>query len=177
MTTCVLLLRAINLGSTNKVPMAGLRALLADLGATGVVTYLQSGQAVVDLSSTDPETFAGQVRDGVRELFGVDTPVLTRSADDLAAIVAANPYPALTATPKLLHVAFLERNPDPALVAAIGNRHDEDEFTVGERALYLAYSSGSQASPLSAALRKLDVVATARNWTTVTALAELAARR
>lgn len=177
-TAClVVLLRAVNLGSHNKLPMPRLRELLTDLGARDVVTYLQSGQAVVGLAARQVPTFAERVHRAIEADLGLDIAVFTRTRDELAAVVADNPYPHLVETPKRLHVAFLAADPDPEVVQQVGRRHGDDEFTVGDRTLYLAYSANSRDSPLVGALRRLSVVTTARNWTTVTTLADLAARR
>jgi uncharacterized protein (DUF1697 family) len=176
-TRLVVLLRAVNLGSHNKVPMAAFRELLTALGGRDVVTYLQSGQAVVDVDDDRAAGFDDQVHDALADRFGLQIDVLTRTGAEMAAVAAANPYPHLAATPKLLHAVFLEYDPDPDLVESIGRRHGDDEFTVGDRVLYIAYSVNSRDSPLAGPLRRLPAgIATARNWTTVLALAELVAR-
>ncbi len=176
-TCVVVLLRAVNLGSTNKVPMASFRDLLAGLGAREVVTYLQSGQAVVDLHPGRVPGFAERVHDAIADELGLDLTVVTRTAEELAAVAAANPFPHLVATPKRLHVSFLDGDPDPNRVEAIGQRHGDDEFAVGDRVLYLAFAGSSRDSPLNSRLGRLGVVGTARNWTTVTKLVEISAGR
>jgi uncharacterized protein (DUF1697 family) len=175
-TRLVVLLRAVNLGSHNKVPMAAFRELLTGLGGRDVVTYLQSGQAVVDLDDDQAAGFGDRVHDALAEHLGLQIDVLTRTGPEVAAVAAANPYPHLVETPKLLHAVFLDPDPDPELVESIGRRHGDDEFTVGDRVLYLAYSVNSRDSPLAGPLRRLPGISTARNWTTVVALADLVAR-
>lgn len=170
----MVLLRGINVGGANRVPMADLRSLLVDLGAGNVVTYLQSGQAVVD---ADPEGLADRVEAALADRFGRTIRVLTRTAAEVDAVVAGNPYPHLVDTPKRLHVVFLERDPDPAEVERVGGtRHGTDEFTVADRALYLAYESLSNDSPAAKAVARLKSTGTqtARNWTTVLTLQKLA---
>jgi len=169
----VVLLRGINVGGAKRVPMATLRALLTDLGARDVITYLQSGQAVVELAPGDADDFPARVHDAIQDRLGLDVAVLTRTPAELAAIAAANPYPHLVTTPKRLHVVFLDRTPDAEQVAAVGHRHGEDELAVGDRVLYLAFSASSHDSPLLPALRRIGGVQTARNWTTVLKLIEL----
>lgn len=172
-TRLVVLLRAVNLGAHNKVPMATFREVLTGLGGRDVVTYLQSGQAVVEVDDVQVAGFPDRVHDALADQLGLDIDVLTRTGAELSAVAAANPYPHLVATPKLLHAAFLDRTPEPDLVASIGRRHGEDEFTVGDRVLYLAFTVNSRDSPLVGPLRRLGVISTARNWTTVLALADL----
>jgi uncharacterized protein (DUF1697 family) len=171
--TLVVLLRGINVGGAKRLPMATLRDLLADLDARDVITYLQSGQAVVRLPPDDADDFAARVHDAVQDRLGLDVSVLTRTPAELAAIAAANAYPHLVATPKRLHVVFLDRTPDAEQVAVVGHRHGDDELTVGDRVLYLAFSASSHDSPLLPALRRIGGVQTARNWTTMLKLIEL----
>jgi uncharacterized protein (DUF1697 family) len=166
----VVLLRGINVGRANRLAMADLRSVLEEAGATDVVTYLQSGNAVV--SSGVPD-LASRVEAGLRDDLGLEVRVLVRSADDLGRVVEQNPFPHKVAEPKLLHVAFLEEQPATALVEELGTRHGDDELALGERVLYLSYAKSSQRSPLEPALRRIGGVATARNWTTVTRLVEL----
>ena len=175
LTRCAVLLRGINVGRHNQLPMADLRSLLTDLGAYEVVTHLRSGQAVVSVPVVEVERLAGRVEAALRERAGLRVAVLTRTAAELADLVANNPYPHLAATPDRLHAVFLAAQPDPARVAAIGTKHGGDEFIVGDRALYVAYAAGSYAAPVGKALAKLGGVQTARNWRTTLKLAELAA--
>ncbi len=174
--TVIVLLRAVNLGSHNKVPMPAFRDLLADLGGRNVVSYVASGQAVADIDG-DHATFGATVHDGIRDRFGLDIDVFTRTPADLRDLATANPFPELVATPKQLHVAFLDTTPDAARIAEIGTRHGDDELAVGDRALYLAYARSSHDSPLVKALRRLGGRQTSRNWATVAKLVELSAGR
>jgi uncharacterized protein (DUF1697 family) len=161
----------VNVGKHNRVAMADLRALLAGIGATDVTTYLQSGNAVV---SAEPDRLADRVEQALADTLGLPVRVLVRTAAELRAVVEANPFPDKVATPKLLHVAFLEHEPDPAVVDAFGLRHGSDEIALGERALYLSYETRSFDSPINAVLNKLPGAWTTRNWTTVTKLLDLA---
>jgi uncharacterized protein (DUF1697 family) len=181
-TRVVVLVRGINLGRAKQVAMTDLAAAVADAGGRDVRTYLRSGNAVADLPAADARTdsalarVAGHVETALEERTGVSARVLLRTADDVRAVVAANPFPDLVDRPKQLHVLFAESQPDPAVVEALGTRHGADEFTVGDRAIYVAYGAldGQQRSPLHSVLPKLRVVVTDRNWTTVTNLVALA---
>lgn len=171
----VLLLRAVNLGSHNRVPMPVFRDLLTGLGARGVVTYLASGQAVADIDGPH-DTFVERVHKAILDRLGLDLDVFSRTPAELADIVRANPFPHLANTPKQLHVAFLDTPVDTARIEAIGRHHGRDELAVGDRAVYLAYAATMHNSPLGAAMRRLGGRQTSRNWTTVTKLLELATR-
>jgi uncharacterized protein (DUF1697 family) len=164
----VVLLRGVNVGRNNRIAMSDLRRVLEGLGAADVVTYLQSGNAVV---TAEQAGLAERIEKALRDELGLDVRVLVRSGDELARVIAANPYAERTVqAPKSVHVAFLDAQPDPEVVRSVGTRHGEDEFTVGERVLYLRYAATSHDSPLNKALRGLGGTSTARNWTTVTAM-------
>jgi uncharacterized protein (DUF1697 family) len=172
-----ILLRAVNLGSHQKVSMPDLRKALESLGYTDVATYMQSGNAVVSSSVKDPAQIAEAIRAGLCDELGLDTPVLVRTGAELAAVIADNPYPELVATPTKLHAVFLSAQPATAAVAKLDPaKYLPDEFQVGERVLYVSYPDGAGRSKLTAtAFARLGVDATARNWNTVTALAGMTA--
>lgn len=166
-----MLLRGVNVGRGNRLGMADLRAVLEGVGCTDVRTVLQSGNAVV---TADPDGLA----DRVAEALPLRVRVLVRTADELGAVVAGNPWPDRAATPKQLHAMFLDGMPDAAALAALGTRHGDDELAVGDRVLYLSYASSSLSTamdrPLARAL--FGVATTTRNWSTVTKLVELSRR-
>ena len=92
MPTFVALLRGINnLGKTKRVPMADLRALLSDLGYTGVTTLLNSGNAVCRTPSGTPAKHSANISDGLYTQLKVEVPVIVKSASEWAAIVSENP--------------------------------------------------------------------------------------
>ena len=82
----VALLRAINLGSKRKVPMARLREVLAAAGYEDVVTYVQSGNVVLT-SRKQPASVERDLRQRLSEEFGFDIPVIVRSREQLQAVV------------------------------------------------------------------------------------------
>lgn len=106
----VALLRAINVGSGRKVPMAELRELFGELGATDVRTYIQSGN-VVYTGALD----AAALRAALSARFGFDIPVVLRSAAAMAAL--HNPWP--DEDPALVAVAFLGDAPAPERLARL----------------------------------------------------------
>ncbi len=170
MQRCVLLLQGINVGGRNRVAMADLRALLQAEGCTEVVTYLQSGNAVV---TAEPVGLAVKLEQALHERVGIRSRFFLRSAEELAMVVAANPFPLRAAEPKKLHVAFLADPVDAPTVTRMGLRHADDEIGIGRHELYLSYEVNSRDSPLAGVLRQLRTPFTARNWTTVTKLAAL----
>ena len=178
MPTWICLLRAVNLGSRNKVNMPALRQMLTDAGFHEVRTYVQSGNVVLRTPMRSPRKVAEAVRTVVAEHFGVDTPVLVRTADELAAVVAWNPFPDESATqPQKVYVVHLDADPDPAHVETLLTQDwQPDQVAVQGRDIVIAYGEGLHKSRLerSTALRRLTADATARNWRTLQACLDLA---
>jgi uncharacterized protein (DUF1697 family) len=173
----VALLRGVNVGGNNLVPMARLRELLGELGYEGVRTHLQSGNAVFTAPDTPPERAAREIEGQLTRHLGLGVRVLVRTAPELAGVVAANPLPEATSEPARLLVNFLSAPPSPELLGELDPADFEPErFGVGEREVYVWCPEGVRATKLSYAFweRRLGVVATARNWNTVTRLLALA---
>ena len=178
MPRLILLLRGVNLGSTNRVPMAQLRSALEDAGFEDVATYVQSGNIV--LSSGDSAArVAGAVERLIDEEFGLKIPVVVRTRAELARVVERNPLAKVAENPKRYQVSFLEKKPSAALVRKLEEAAAPAERVVAHgREIYAWHPDGVARSKLWAALagKGLGVTATARNWTTVTKLLELADR-
>jgi uncharacterized protein (DUF1697 family) len=166
----VALLRGVNLGARNKVPMAQLRTLLEDAGYGEVRTYIASGNVLLD-GPAGKKKLASELECLVLNSFGVTTAVILRRPRELAAAVEAHPFDDTSET----HVAFLAARPAKAAAARL---EDVDPGAVlAGTELYLRLPRGVHGSRLSNARIEslLGVAATLRNWRTVVALAELAA--
>jgi uncharacterized protein (DUF1697 family) len=171
----VALLRAVNVGGRNRIAMSALRDLLDRLGYEDARTHLQSGNAVF-ASDASPERIAAEIEAGLGEL-GLEVKVLVRTRAELERVVAANPLADVASDPKRLLVAFLGSAPDPELVGELAPADFEpDQFAIVEREIYAWYPEGVGQTRLSNAfwVKWIGVVATGRNWSTVTKLLELA---
>lgn len=172
------LLRGINVGGNRKVPMAELRALMEGLGHEGVRTHLQSGQAVFTSGHGDEESLAAELAGAVERHFGFGVDVIVRDHAYVRAVVDACPFPAGALEPKQLHVTYFSAPVTPERFAEIDPAaYLPEEFRLGDRALYLYAPDGLGRSRLAEHLAKprinKGVVATTRNWNTVTKLVEL----
>lgn len=178
MTTWIALLRAVNLGARNKVPMPALREALGQAGMRHVRTYVQSGNIAFTSRHRSPVSVAAAVRAVVRHEFDVDQPVVVRTRAQVETVVAANPYPrAAVDRPTLLHVIFLTAEPDPAGVELVHtDPFSRDVCRVVGADLYVDFGDSVHESRLSGSwfARRLGVEGTARNWRTVLALLDLA---
>jgi uncharacterized protein (DUF1697 family) len=176
MASRIVLLRGINLGSTNRIAMPALREALAEAGFEDVQTYLQSGNVVLS-GRAAPATVARKCKAMIAERFGLDIDVVVRTRDELAEVVRRNPLGKVATDPKRYQVSFLDRKPEPKVVEKLAALAAGDEQLIAEgRELYAWHPAGVARSKLWAGLagRGLGVTATARNWTTVTKLLELA---
>jgi uncharacterized protein (DUF1697 family) len=169
-TRWVALLRGVNVGGHRRVPMADLRAGLSDVGLTDAKTYLQSGNAVFSGGPDRSDDVAALVRSVVADRCGVDTDVVVRTGAEVTDVVARNPWPERVGSPTLLNVLLLSAAPSQVRTLRLG---PEDEVVADGREVWVWYGAGAGRSRLQ--VDTAGVVATARNWRTVTALAELSA--
>jgi uncharacterized protein (DUF1697 family) len=172
----VIMLRGINLGPARRVPMADLRALFGEAGYGDVRTYVQSGNVVLE-STAKPADLEREVAKLISERFGFDVPVVVRTARQLAAVVKLNPLGDVAEDPKRYQVSFLTEKPGADVVAALREAAAESERVAFHgREIYAWHPEGVARSKLWNALagKGLGVTATARNWTTVTTLLEMA---
>lgn len=167
MNVHVALLRAINVGGAGKLPMAELKALCEGLGFTDVATFIQSGN-VVFRDSGDAADIAARLDAALAERLGKPPGVFLRRADELAAILDANPFAAMEPNRVLVH--FLAGQvPDDALHGLLAP--DGEEVVAMGREIYVHYPIGSGRSRLKLPILKNG---TSRNINTVTRLHDLA---
>jgi len=172
----VALLRGINVGGKNKLPMADLAAMFREAGCDDVRTYIQSGNVVFragpELAGDIPSLISASIMDR----FGYQIPVIIRTASEFADIVQANPFAKVGAEANKLHVMFLADLPDPAHVEALDpNRSPGDKFAVLGREVFLHCPNGVARSKLTNAYfdSSLSTTSTSRNWRTVGKLLEM----
>ena len=172
----ILLLRGINIGPRKRIAMPELRSLLTDAGFKDVRTYVQSGNVVLS-SRMSADKLASRCEGLIAERFGFDVDVIVRTADELAEVVARNPLADVAEDPKRYQVSFLDAEPDPEAVekVAAAGAPSEQLVAIG-RELYAWHPDGVGRSKMWTKLagNTLGVRATARNWTTVTTLLEMA---
>lgn len=176
MSARILMLRGINLGPNRRVPMADLRTLLGEAGLEQVRTYVQSGNIV--LASADPcPALEEQVTGLITQRFGLDVPVVARTGEELAAVVALNPLGDVADDPKRYQVSFLSGEPAAEVIATLqGAAAPRERVVAHGREIYAWHPDGVARSKLWDALagKGLGVTATARNWRTVTTLNDMA---
>lgn len=174
MHTWVVLLRGINVGGNNILPMKELKALCDDLGFQDVQTYIQSGNCVFRSDQPDPAAVSSRLEKAIEDRFGFRPPVLALSVDDLAAAIAADPYPG--GDPKCVQLFFLfepAKNADLSALEALTAPSEQFELT--DKVFYLHAPDGVGRSKLVAKVDKfIPVEKTARNLRTALKLQEMA---
>jgi uncharacterized protein (DUF1697 family) len=183
MTTFVALLRSINVGGRNRVLMADLVSLVESLGFDDVETYVQSGNVVFSGSGT-PRSAAQAIEAAITDQLGLELPVIVRSAKQLSGLLEVNPFLRSGADPKHLHVTLLAGPPGRdrrQLVAGSeapsgDHPYGADRFELVGSDIFVHCPGGYGTTKLNNAFfeRRTGVVATTRNWRTVTTLAKMA---
>jgi len=172
MTTYIALLRGINVGGRHKVAMADLRALCADAGCQSATTYIQSGNVVFRHPTRSPDKLGADLAERLEAMTGFTVAVVLRTASQMAALVADNPFPHVA--PTALHVTFLSSDPAPGALDEVDPAaFAPEEFALAGRQLYLHLPNGMARTKLPQALDVFPTPVTTRNWKTVLKLVEL----
>ncbi len=176
MTVYVALLRGINVGGKNSLPMQDLRDILTSLDCEQVKTYIQSGNAVFR-SNAGRVPLGKMLEAAVAEQFGFTPKVLLLMLADYQKILSANPFPDAVESPRSLHISFLSEKPaNPDLTLLDTLRSPTENYVLLKTAFYLHAPDGIGQSKLAAKVEKsLGVQTTSRNWRTASMLADLAA--
>ncbi|TCV93325.1 uncharacterized protein (DUF1697 family) [Luteibacter rhizovicinus] len=168
MTAYVALLRAVNVGGTGKLPMSELKAMCERAGFGTVSTYIASGNVVFKTRMAEARVKAA-LEEQLAAYAGKAVDVVVRSAGEMAAVLAANPFP--KDPPNSTVAIFMDKAPPAdALDRATGVR--DERMCLGLREIYVSYGSGMGTSKL-----KIPAAAkgTARNLNTIARLAGMAA--
>jgi len=166
MTSFVILLRAVNVGGTGKLPMSDLKALCERAGLADIRTYIASGNVVCRSDRTEAEVKAA-VEAALAAYAGKPVGVLVRTAAEMAQVLADNPFP--HAAPNRAVAIFLDA-PPPADALDKATGVQGEEMQLGTREIYVHYGDGMGQSKLAIPAAKAG---TARNMNTVAKLAEM----
>ncbi|RJQ08418.1 MAG: DUF1697 domain-containing protein [Dehalococcoidia bacterium] len=170
MTAYVALLRAVNVGGTGKLPMGDLRAMCEAAGFARVETYIASGNIVFESRAT-AATVKAAIESQLEAYAGKPVGVLVRTAAEMAALLAANPFPGRDSSRTV--AVFLDAAPPKDALKTVTGQANEEVY-LGKREVYVYYPDGQGRSKL-----RIPAAAsgTARNMNTVAKLAEMASAR
>jgi uncharacterized protein (DUF1697 family) len=172
----IALLRGINLGSRNRIAMPELREALTDDGFVDVRTYVQSGNIVLE-TKLKRAKLEGRIEQLIAERFGLEVPVVARTRDELASVVDLNPLANVAQNPKRYQVAFLSAPLAPDVIKKLEAAViPPEQLAVEGREIYSWHAEGIARSKLwnAVASKGLGVKTTARNWSTVKTLLQMA---
>jgi uncharacterized protein (DUF1697 family) len=175
MTRYVLLLRGVNVGTKNSLPMSELRTMLTTVGCVDVQTYVQSGNAVFRTTLGTAALTRG-IETALERRMGRPIATTLRTAAQMRAVVDRNPLVGLTTSLTQLCVTFLSKTPSPSQLTTLHGRDWEPErLHVTGTEIYTWYPNGQARSPLAAAIAKLPLpgTVTTRNWNSVLRLLEM----
>jgi uncharacterized protein (DUF1697 family) len=169
----VLLLRGINLGNHNKVPMADLREIVAEIGCTDVATYIQSGN-VVATSTLAAKTLSGRLESALEKHFGFKPRTMVRTRAQITKVLAQNPF--ADRDPSKLHVGFLVSALPKKRTTPSTTESGADRAIIIGAHVYLYYPNGMGRTEMTRTpmWREINDICTVRNLRTVTKLAEMA---
>lgn len=175
MNTIIALLRGINVGGHNKLPMRELKTTLARIGLTNVQTYIQSGNVIFQTKRTDLRVLAAEIGAAIGESHGFVPRIMLLTLADLQTAVSQNPFPATDEQYKTLHFYFLDSTPaNPDLAGLASLKRDSEQFELIDTVFYLHAPDGIGRSKLAEKVeRALGVATTARNWRTVSKIKEI----
>ncbi|MGA8988437.1 DUF1697 domain-containing protein [Aeromicrobium sp.] len=169
----IVLVRAVNVGPA-QLPMADLRSLATELGATDVATYIASGNLVADVPGRAAD-FDRALERAIEARFGWFREVTSRTPAEVRAALDAHPFEVVE--PKYSYVSFLAGEPSPEAIAeAEGYETGDDRWAVIGTEMHIRYANGAGRPTMKSdsIVRALKVPGTARNLRTVAKLLEMA---
>ena len=178
MPVVIAMLRGVNVGGHHKLPMQQLRALGERLGCYRPETLIKSGNIVFEIPAEAKPTIAAGLEEAMEREFGFHSPVMLRTAAEMRAIVARDPFRGREAALGL--ITFLKSDPGDvacaaALQLAVGP--EEVEFAGKEIFIYYPLGAGESKLPMAKIERTLGCIGTSRNWNTVQKLLTMAEAR
>ena len=174
MPTYISFLKGINVGGQKSIRMPDLKALYEAMGFKDVITYVQSGNVVFDSGDFDPIKIGAAIEAEIERRFSFHVSVILRDRNDFQRILDGNPFVhSRNEDPSTLHVTFLSKSPSTEMVNGMKIPTGiEDECVLSGKEIYLFCPNGYGRTKLSNSFfeRKLNVLATTRNWRTVVAM-------
>jgi uncharacterized protein (DUF1697 family) len=171
----VVLLRGVNVGKGNRVPMAELRALLEGRGFGAVRTLLNSGNVVVDAPGRSAAAHAKTVHGAIEDEFGLDVAVVVKSKAEFLAAVDEVPADLPAAEHSRVLLAFAQKASTIQALSALEPLIEKPErLVMGEHAARFHLPDGIHTSKAGKAmLGKPGRGVTSRNLATVLKLKAL----
>ncbi len=175
MSIKIAILRGINVGGKRIILMADLKTLCEKLGLENVKTYIQSGNLIFSSGSVNTD-LERKLEMAITDKYGFDVPAIVRDLEEIKSSIDKNPFFDGDADMDRLHLTFLKEKPNPEN-AEITTTYDyaPDKFKIDGRDVFIYCAGKYHESKLTNGFfeKKLNTVATTRNWKTVLKLYEL----
>lgn len=179
------LIRGINVGGHNKVPMAELKDVCRDLSFESVSTYIQSGN-VVFRSTGNAVALETALEQALHDAFGVTAAVIVRDSSQWSAMMEANPFSeesaaspnrVMAVVPKVIPVWMRSDSAAPSIEELLGKATQGERVAAVQGGLWVSYPEGQGTSKLTPQVleRFAGSPVTLRNWRTVCKLREMLA--
>ena len=177
MKTHLALLRGINVSGHNMIKMDSLKTVLENAGFQNVRTYIQSGNVFVDSEEEHGASVGFKIKQEIFKELGIEVPIVVVSKEDLSACLKNNPYlQEKECDTKKLYVAFLSKELQGSSINDLKiSQFKPDEAAIDKSRIYIKYAVGAGKTRLDQKYieKKLNLVATIRNWNTVSTLLEM----
>jgi uncharacterized protein (DUF1697 family) len=177
MTKYLALLRGINVSGHNMIKMDALKKMLENMGFQNVETYIQSGNVFLDSEEETAASVGFKIKQEIAKVFGYDVPVIMVSKTDLDLCFNNNSFlKEKDCDRKKLYVAFVSKELTPSAINDLKiSNFKPDEAVIDTSRIYIKYAIGAGKTNLDQKYieKKLNVVATIRNWNTITKLFEM----
>ena len=177
MTKYLALLRGINVSGHNMIKMDALKKMLENMGFQNVETYIQSGNVFLDSEDENAAGVGFKIKQEIAKVFGYDVPVVMVSKNDLELFFINNLFlMEKGCDSKKLYVAFISKELTTVALNDLKiSNFKPDEAAIDGNRIYIKYAIGAGKTNLDQKYieKKLNVVATIRNWNTVTNLFEM----
>ncbi len=170
----LLFLRGVMPTGKNRVPMAQLRAALTQHGFSHVQTWIQSGNAMVGTTLSREET-AQSVQQIIQEDIGADIPVVVKTADEVATLLAENPFAKEEQQDRVFYTLCNEPLAQDKAQALLQTDFGEEKLAITQRGIYMLIPGSAARSRLSNVFleKKLGITLTTRNRNTLNKLVQM----
>lgn len=173
----VALLRGINVSGHRMIKMNDLKVSLSSLGFQNIQSYLQSGNLIFATLEKDKKKMEDMIKNQVLNDFGYDVPIIVFAKEFFLKVFKNNPIllKSKDLDFKKLAVSFLDQSPEKEKINNFNIEGYPEEIIIDGRVIYLYYPNGMGGSKLNNNLieNKLDVIATIRNWNTVSKISQI----
>jgi len=171
------LLRGVNVSGHNMMKMEILKTTLEAIEFTNVETYIQSGNVFVEADAESSFSVGFKIKQEIYKTFGHEVPVIVIGKHDLELCLTNNPFlKEKDVDTKKLYVAFLSKEMNSTAINELKiSQFKPDEAVMDDNRIFIKYHNGAGKTRLDQKYieKKLNVVATIRNWNTVNKLLEM----